>query len=153
MVTTFFMLADPENPVQKLNFELPEKTGTTTIRILPKYSFEGYTTSQWVVYVDDGVTVNVTTYTATRIAGTFSGSYKLQNPKGFPTQNPRSRSPTESSISPFPPLRPGRKFITHSRDRSILYQPYLLLVKPHAIRRYGSHHNAHLPALPFPVEQ
>ena len=84
IVTTFFMLADPENPVQKLNFEVPEKTGTTTIRILPKYSFEGYVTGQFATYVDDGVTVNVTSYTATRIAGTFSGSYKLENPKGFP---------------------------------------------------------------------
>jgi hypothetical protein len=88
IVTTFFMLADPENPVQKLNFELPEKTGSTTIRILPKYSFEGYVTGQWTAYLDDGVTVNVTTYTATRIAGTFSGSYKLENPKGFPNAKP-----------------------------------------------------------------
>jgi hypothetical protein len=77
----FFMLADPDNPVQKLNFELPDKTGSTTISILPKYSYEGYITKDWVVYLDDGVTVNVTSVSTSRISGTFSGSYKLSNPK------------------------------------------------------------------------
>ncbi|HMH24653.1 MAG TPA: hypothetical protein VK563_22915 [Puia sp.] len=77
----FFMLADPENPVQKLTFQLPDKTGSTTISILPKFSFEGYVTKDWVVYVDDGVTVNVTSISGSRISGTFSGNYKLENAK------------------------------------------------------------------------
>ena len=73
------MLADPDNPVQKLNFDLPNKAGTTTITILPKFSFEGYVTKDWVVYVDDGLTVNITTLSATRVSGTFSGNYRLEN--------------------------------------------------------------------------
>jgi hypothetical protein len=52
----FFMLADPDNPVQKLNFDLPYKAGATTI-----------------------LTVNVTTLGATRVSGTFSGNYRLEN--------------------------------------------------------------------------
>jgi hypothetical protein len=75
----FFMLADPDNPVQKLNFDLPNKEGSTTISILPKYSFEGYVTSNWTVYVDDGLTVNITSLSATRVSGTFSGNYRLEN--------------------------------------------------------------------------
>ena len=75
----FFMLADPDNPVQKLNFDLPYKAGATTITILPKYSFEGYVTKDWTVYVDDGLTVNITTLGATRVSGTFSGNYRLEN--------------------------------------------------------------------------
>jgi hypothetical protein len=75
----FFMLADPDNPVQKLNFDLPYKTGATTISILPKFSFEGYVTKDWIVYVDDGLTVNITTLSATRVSGTFSGNYRLEN--------------------------------------------------------------------------
>lgn len=75
------MLADPDNPVQKLNFDLPNKEGSTTISILPKYSFEGYVTSNWTVYLDDGLTVNVTSLSATRVSGTFSGNYRLENAK------------------------------------------------------------------------
>jgi hypothetical protein len=75
----FFMLADPDNPVQKLNFDLPYKAGATTITILPKFSFEGYVTKDWTVYVDDGLTVNITTLGATRLSGTFSGKYRLEN--------------------------------------------------------------------------
>jgi hypothetical protein len=75
----FFMLADPDNPVQKLNFDLPYKAGATTIAILPKFSFEGYVTKNWIVYLDDGLTVNITTLSATRVSGTFSGNYRLEN--------------------------------------------------------------------------
>ena len=110
VVTTFFMLADPENPVQKLNFEVPEKTGSTTIRILPKYSFEGYVTSQFVTYVDDGVTVNVTSYTAARIAGTFSGSYKLENPKGSPNAKPEIQITDGKFDIPFSTSASWKKF-------------------------------------------
>lgn len=77
----FFMLADPDNPVQKLNFDLPYKEGATTIAILPKFSFEGYVTKDWIVYVDDGLTVIVKTLSATRVSGTFSGNYRLENVK------------------------------------------------------------------------
>ncbi len=75
----FFMLADPDNPVQKLTFDLPDKEGPTTISILPKFSFEGYVTKDWVVYVDDGLTVNITSRSSTRLSGTFSGNYRLEN--------------------------------------------------------------------------
>ena len=77
----FFMLTDPDNPIQKLNFDIPDKEGPTTISILPKFSFEGYVTKDWVVYLDDGLTVNITSRSATRLSGTFSGSYRLENEK------------------------------------------------------------------------
>jgi len=38
----FFMLTDIDNPIRKLNFEIPAKVGATTITILPKYSYTGY---------------------------------------------------------------------------------------------------------------
>lgn len=110
VVTTFFMLANPENPVQKLNFELPEKTGATTIRILPKYSFEGYVTGQMAAYVDDDVTVNVTTYTAARIAGTFSGNYKLEDPKSFPNAKAEIRITDGKFDIPFSTSASWKKF-------------------------------------------
>jgi hypothetical protein len=86
-VKIFFMLADPDNPVQKLNFELPDKEGSATISILPKYSFEGYVTKDWIPYLDDGVTVNVTSVSTTRVSGTFSGTYQLEKGKS-PTAKP-----------------------------------------------------------------
>ena len=69
----FFMLADVNDPSQKLSFELPGKTGTTTIQNLPPhFSFEGLVLKGLVTYIDDPVTVNVTSITPSRIAGTFS---------------------------------------------------------------------------------
>ena len=80
-IRLFFMLTDPDNPIQKFNFDLPDNTGSTTVSILPKYSFEGYINKDMVVYLSDGVTVNVTSISATRVSGTFSGHYKLENEK------------------------------------------------------------------------
>lgn len=80
-IRLFFMLTNPENPVQKFNFDLPDHIGSTTVSILPKESFEGYINKDMVVYLSDGVTINLTSMSATRISGTFSGRYKLENEK------------------------------------------------------------------------
>jgi hypothetical protein len=71
----FFMLCDPDNPVQKLNFEIPGQTGSTTLTITPKYAYGGYTDPNWISYNDDGLTVTISSITDTRVSGTFSGQY------------------------------------------------------------------------------
>jgi hypothetical protein len=72
----FFMLCDPDNPVQKLNFEVPGQTGSTTLTITPKYAYGGYTDPNWISYNDDGLTVTISSISDTRVSGTFSGQYK-----------------------------------------------------------------------------
>jgi hypothetical protein len=82
----FFMLCDPDNPVQKLNFETPGQVGSTTLTITPKYAYGGYSNKDWVSYNDDGLTITISSISATRISGTFSGKYKA--PEGFPNAKP-----------------------------------------------------------------
>jgi hypothetical protein len=72
----FFMLCDPDNPVQKLNFEIPGQTGSTTLTITPKWVYGGYTNPNWVSYNDDGLTVTISSISADRVSGSFSGQYK-----------------------------------------------------------------------------
>jgi hypothetical protein len=83
----FFMLTDIDNPIQKLNFEIPAKVGATTITILPKYSYTGYVNKDFAPYDDDGVTITINSLTSTRVSGTFSGTYKAEAgwPKAKPT--------------------------------------------------------------------
>ena len=83
----FFMLTDIDNPVQKLNFEVPAKVGATTITILPRYSYTGYVDKDFAPYDDDGVTITINSLSPTRVTGTFSGTYKAEAgwPKAKPT--------------------------------------------------------------------
>jgi hypothetical protein len=83
----FFMLCDPDNPVQKLNFDVPAKVGSTTVAILPKYAFEGYVNKDFAAYDDDGVTITINSISDTRVSGTFSGTYKAEGnyPKAKPS--------------------------------------------------------------------
>lgn len=75
----FFMLADVNDPSQKLNFEIPGKTGITTIQNSPPhYSYEGLVLKGFATYIDDPIAVNVTSITPSRVSGTFSGKYTLQ---------------------------------------------------------------------------
>jgi hypothetical protein len=82
----FFMLCDPDNPVQKLNFEVPGQASSTTVTITPKYAYGGYTNKDWVSYNDDGLTVTISSISATRVSGTFSGKYKA--PANTPNAKP-----------------------------------------------------------------
>ena len=76
----FFMLADVNDPSQKLTFAIPDKTGATTIQNSPPhFSYEGLALKDFVTYTDDPVTVNVTSITPSRVTGTFSGKYTLEN--------------------------------------------------------------------------
>jgi hypothetical protein len=72
----FFMLCDPDNPVQKLNFEVPGQTGSTTLNITPKYVYGGYTDPNWISYNDDGLIITISSISDTRVSGSFSGQYK-----------------------------------------------------------------------------
>jgi hypothetical protein len=83
----FFMLTDIDNPIQKLNFEIPAKVGATTITILPKFSYTGYVNKDLAPYDDDGGTITINSLTSTRVSGTFSGTYKAEAgwPKAKPT--------------------------------------------------------------------
>jgi len=75
----FFMLSDVNDPSQKLTFEVPDKTGVTTIQNLPPhFSLEGLVLKGFVAYIDDPVTVDVTSITPSGVAGTFSGKYTLE---------------------------------------------------------------------------
>ena len=82
----FFMLCDPDNPVQKLSFEVPGQVGSTTLTITPKYIYGGYTNKDWVSYNDDGLTITINSISATRVSGTFSGKYKA--PANAPSAKP-----------------------------------------------------------------
>ena len=74
-----FMLADLNDISQKLDFEIPGKAGTTTIQNLsPQDSYVGLILTGFTEYIDDPVTVNVTSITASRVTGTFSGKYTVE---------------------------------------------------------------------------
>lgn len=78
----FFRLSDMNNIGDKLMFQVPAKEGSTTFSVSPTYSYEGYTTSDFTSYLDDPVTVTITSITATRVSGTFSGKYILSEGSG-----------------------------------------------------------------------
>ncbi|HVZ96194.1 MAG TPA: hypothetical protein VG847_04920 [Chitinophagaceae bacterium] len=69
----FFRLSDMNNIGDKFMFQVPDKTGSTTLS-----NFSGYTTADFANYIDDPVIVNITSVSASRIAGIFSGKYTLQ---------------------------------------------------------------------------
>jgi len=77
----FFMLADVSDPEQKLSFQIPGKTGNTIIsNNPPHFSYEGLVLKGFVTYIDDPVTVNIISISSTRVSGTFTGTYSLENP-------------------------------------------------------------------------
>ena len=79
----FFMLADIDDPSQKLNFQIAGKTGSTTIRNSPPhFSYEGLVLKGFVTYIDDPVIVNIISISPSRVSGTFSGTYTLQKGTG-----------------------------------------------------------------------
>lgn len=73
----FFRFSDLNNPEEKLNFQVPGKEGATTFNVTPTYSYIGYITKDNINYLDNPLTVTITSLTATRISGTFSGTYTL----------------------------------------------------------------------------
>ncbi len=75
----FFKLADMNDPSQRMNFEVPARQGSTTFNLAT--GFNGYING-FVTYLDDGLTVNVTSLSSTRIASTFAATYTVQ--KGSP---------------------------------------------------------------------
>ncbi|MBS1933812.1 MAG: hypothetical protein JST96_07415 [Bacteroidetes bacterium] len=72
-----FRLSNLDNIGEKFVFEVPGKIGTTTITATPTSSVAGYITNDAVNYVDDPLTVTITSINDTRVAGTFSGTYTL----------------------------------------------------------------------------
>ncbi len=78
----FFRLSDMNNIGDKLNFQVPAKTGPTTFNVTPIYGYGGYSTSDFANYIDDPITVTITSISSARVAGTFSGKYTLQKGTG-----------------------------------------------------------------------
>lgn len=78
----FFRLSDMSNTGDKLQFQVPAKTGATIFSVSPTYSYEGYTASDFTTYLDDPLTVTITSITATSISGTFFGKYTLSKGSG-----------------------------------------------------------------------
>lgn len=78
----FFKLSDINNIGNKLMFQVAAKEGSTTFSVSPTYSYGGYTTSDFTNYIDDPVTVVITSISASRVSGTFSGKYTLQKGSG-----------------------------------------------------------------------
>ncbi|HVM86931.1 MAG TPA: hypothetical protein VMT76_02000 [Puia sp.] len=72
-----FRLSNLDNIGEKLEFEVPGKIGTTTITATPTSSVAGYITDDAVNYVDDPLTVTITSINDVRVSGTFSGTYTL----------------------------------------------------------------------------
>ncbi len=66
----------------KLQFQVPGKERSTTFAVTPTYSYGGYTTSNFANYLDNPITVTVSSISSTRVAGTFSGTYTLQKGSG-----------------------------------------------------------------------
>jgi hypothetical protein len=78
----FFRLSDMNNIGDKLMFQVPAKTGSTTFSVSPTYSYQGYTTSDFTTYLDDPLIVTLTSITTSEISGTFSGKYTLSKGSG-----------------------------------------------------------------------
>ena len=60
----FFRLSDMNNTGDKFIFQVPAKRGSTTFTVSSGYSYAGYTTSDLASYIDDPVTVAITSITA-----------------------------------------------------------------------------------------
>ena len=73
----FIRFSDLNNPEEKLNFQVAAKEGSTTINVTPTYSYIGYVTKGYINYFDNPLTVTITSLTAARVSGTFSGTYTL----------------------------------------------------------------------------
>jgi hypothetical protein len=78
----FFRLSDMNNTGDKFQFQIPGKTGSTTFTVSPTYSYAGYSTSNFATYLDNPLTVSVSSITASGISGTFSGKYTLSKGTG-----------------------------------------------------------------------
>ncbi|MEP6950125.1 MAG: hypothetical protein ABI863_12650 [Ginsengibacter sp.] len=78
----FFRLSDMNNIGDALMFQLPAKVGPTTFTVSPTYSYGGYVTKGFLTYLDNPLTVTVSSITSTSVSGTFSGTYTLQKGTG-----------------------------------------------------------------------
>lgn len=78
----FFRLSNMDNISDKLMFQVPGKVGSTTFTVSPTYSYGGYTTADFANYIDDPITVSITSIGSSRVSGTFSGKYTLQKGTG-----------------------------------------------------------------------
>ena len=79
----FFRLSNMNDIGNKLMFQVPAKEGSTTVNDTPDYSYEGYITSDFVTYIDDPITVTINSISSSRVSGTFSGKYTIQEGTGI----------------------------------------------------------------------
>jgi len=78
----FFRLSDLKEPGEKLMFEVPGKKGSTTLSATSTFSYIGYITKGYINYLDNPLTVTITSINAARVSGTFSGKYTLSEGSG-----------------------------------------------------------------------
>lgn len=78
----FFRLSDINNSGDKLQFQVPARTGQTIINNAPNHNYIGYVTQDLANYIDDSITVTINSFSAARVSGTFSGKYSLQEGSG-----------------------------------------------------------------------
>lgn len=78
----FFRLSDMNNTGEKFNFEVPASTGSVTVSVSPTFSYSGYSDNDLASYLDNPLTITINSVSATRISGTFSGTYTLQEGTG-----------------------------------------------------------------------
>jgi hypothetical protein len=70
-------LSPLDKPEEKLIFQVTGKEGSTTFNVTPTYRYTGYTTKGYINYLDNPITVTIALLTATKVSGTFSGTYTL----------------------------------------------------------------------------
>lgn len=70
-------LSPLDNPGEKLMFQVAAKEGPTTFNVTPTFSYWGYISKGYINYLDNPLTITITSLTATRVSGTFSGTYTL----------------------------------------------------------------------------
>lgn len=78
----FFRLSNMNNIGDKFQFQVPGKEGSTTFSVTPTYSYEGYATSNFATYLDNTLTVTVSSINSSGVSGTFSGKYTLSKGTG-----------------------------------------------------------------------
>ncbi|MEP7144970.1 MAG: hypothetical protein ABI707_18945 [Ferruginibacter sp.] len=78
----FFRCSKLDKPEEKLMFQVAANQGSTTFSVTATHSRVGYITNGYVNYLDDPLTVTITSLSAARISGTFSGKYTLDKGSG-----------------------------------------------------------------------
>src|SRR5262249_49103073 len=75
-------LSNMDNVGEKFMFIVPAKVGVTSMKVQTGFSAVGYVSIDMANYLDNPITVTITSISADRVAGTFSGTYTLSQGTG-----------------------------------------------------------------------